>query len=159
MKQLRWLTGQIGLSPDNCRKVMVACVQSVAMFGSELWWKGDQAHGTIGRAADLQILVKQGARVTLGIPDNQPRMPLTGVGDQGRFGAAQQPEETIRAPAEQRPGQGAAVCDIGPRLLGQQSYHQKAIPLRAAIIIIGDGGNRYANSAGTTAPRAVHLYG
>jgi hypothetical protein len=33
MGRLRWLTGQIGLSPVNCRKVMTACAQSVAMFG------------------------------------------------------------------------------------------------------------------------------
>jgi len=31
----------MGLSPTNCRKVMTACIQSDAMFGSELWWKGD----------------------------------------------------------------------------------------------------------------------
>jgi len=23
---------------------MTACIQSVAMFGSELWWKGDDIH-------------------------------------------------------------------------------------------------------------------
>jgi len=40
MTQLCRLTGQMGLSPANCRKVMTACVQSVAMFGAELWWKG-----------------------------------------------------------------------------------------------------------------------
>jgi len=34
---LRRLAGQMGLSPANCRKVMTACIQSVAMFGSELW--------------------------------------------------------------------------------------------------------------------------
>jgi len=33
------LTGQMGLSPANCREVMTACIQSVAMFGWELWWK------------------------------------------------------------------------------------------------------------------------
>ena len=36
MTRLRRLTGQMGLSPANCRKVMMACVQSVAMFGAEL---------------------------------------------------------------------------------------------------------------------------
>ena len=48
MGRLRRLTGQMGLSPANCRKVMTACIQSVAMFGSELWWKGDRVEGTIG---------------------------------------------------------------------------------------------------------------
>jgi len=37
MARLRRLTGQTGLSPANCRKVMTACVRLVAMFGSELW--------------------------------------------------------------------------------------------------------------------------
>jgi hypothetical protein len=46
MARLRRLPGQMGVSPANCRKVMTACAQSVAMFGSELWWKGDQVRGT-----------------------------------------------------------------------------------------------------------------
>jgi hypothetical protein len=48
MSRLRRLTGQVGLSPVNCRKVMTACVQSVAMFGAELWWKGNQTQDTKG---------------------------------------------------------------------------------------------------------------
>jgi hypothetical protein len=35
--RLRRLMGQMGLVPVNCRKVMTACIQSVAMFGSELY--------------------------------------------------------------------------------------------------------------------------
>jgi hypothetical protein len=35
-------------------------------FGSGLLWKGDQVYSTIGRAADLQILVNQEAREALG---------------------------------------------------------------------------------------------
>jgi len=66
MLRLRRLTGQMGLSPANCRKVMTACIQSVAMFGSELWWKGDHVSGTIGRADELQLLVNQEARATTG---------------------------------------------------------------------------------------------
>jgi hypothetical protein len=45
---------------------MTACIQSVAMFGSELWWKGDQARGTIGQANQLQLLVSQETRATTG---------------------------------------------------------------------------------------------
>jgi len=55
MERPRRLTGQMGLSPVNCRKVMTACMQSVAMFGSELWWKGDREVGTMGRADELQL--------------------------------------------------------------------------------------------------------
>jgi len=32
---------------------MTACIQSTAMFGSELWWKGDHVTGTKGRAEEL----------------------------------------------------------------------------------------------------------
>jgi len=66
MMWLRRLTGQMGLSPANCRKVMTACVQSVAMFGAELWWKGDLVQSTIGWANELQWLVNQEARMTTG---------------------------------------------------------------------------------------------
>jgi len=40
MNRLKRLPGELELSPANCRRVMSACVQSVAMFGAELWWKG-----------------------------------------------------------------------------------------------------------------------
>ena len=66
MNRLRRLTGRMGLAPANCRKIMTACVQSVAMFGSELWWKGGNVRGTTGRADELQLLVNQQARATTG---------------------------------------------------------------------------------------------
>jgi len=46
---LRWFTGQTGLSPTNCRKVMTACVWSAAMFGSELWWERNQVRAPWAR--------------------------------------------------------------------------------------------------------------
>jgi len=64
--RLHRLTRQMGLSPANCRKAMTACIQSAAMFGSELWWKGDHVTGTKGRAEELQLLVNQEARATTG---------------------------------------------------------------------------------------------
>ena len=64
--RLRRLTGPLRLSPVNCWKVMTACVQSVAMFGAELWWKGDGTRGTVGRAKDLQLLVNRQARASTG---------------------------------------------------------------------------------------------
>ena len=66
MTRLRRPIGRMGLSPANCRKVMTACVQSVAMFGSELWWKGDQVRGTMGQVDELQLLANQKARTTTG---------------------------------------------------------------------------------------------
>jgi len=44
--RLRRLAGQVGLSPENCRRVQAACVQAAALFGAELWWKGDGAQAT-----------------------------------------------------------------------------------------------------------------
>jgi hypothetical protein len=64
--RLRRLTGQMWLAPVNCQKVMTACIQSVAMFGSELWWKGDGVEGTIERAQELQVMVNKQARAVTG---------------------------------------------------------------------------------------------
>jgi len=36
---------------------MTACIQSFSMFGSELWWRGDQTRGAIGQAREIQLLV------------------------------------------------------------------------------------------------------
>jgi len=66
LTRLRRLTGQLGLSLANYRKAMTTCIQSVVMFGAELWWKGEGARGTVGRANDLQLLVNRQARVTTG---------------------------------------------------------------------------------------------
>jgi len=66
LTRLRRLAGQLGLSPVNCRKVMTACIQSVAMFGAELWWKGEGARRTVGRAEEIQLLVNKQARATTG---------------------------------------------------------------------------------------------
>jgi len=50
----------------NCRRVQSACVQAAALFGAELWWKGDGIHGTQTHQEDLQKLVNQKARYTTG---------------------------------------------------------------------------------------------
>jgi len=54
----------MGLSPANCRKVMTACAQSVALYGSELWWKISRQ--SKGRADEIQKLVNQEARAVTG---------------------------------------------------------------------------------------------
>ena len=53
MSLLRRLLGRMDFSVANCRKVMTACVQSVAIFGAELWCGVSQVYGSIGRAADF----------------------------------------------------------------------------------------------------------
>jgi len=66
MARLRRLTGWMGLSPANCKRVMAVCVQSVAMFGAKLWWKGGNARGTTGWAEKLQLLVNQKVQAVTG---------------------------------------------------------------------------------------------
>jgi len=56
--RLRRLAGQVGPSPENCRRICPS--------RSELWWKGEDAHGTKNRQEDLQKLVNQEAWLTLG---------------------------------------------------------------------------------------------
>jgi len=53
LARLKRLAGQMGLTSDNCRKVMTACVQSVAMYGTELWWKGKGKPGMSSGAGEL----------------------------------------------------------------------------------------------------------
>jgi len=48
------MPSNVCLVPENVRRTQVACVQAVAKYGSELWWKGEKENGTIGRASDLQ---------------------------------------------------------------------------------------------------------
>jgi len=67
---------------------MTACIQSVAMFGSELWWKGDHVRGTIGRVDKFQLLVNQETGNNGLLPDNQPGSPLDGVRTPGSDSAA-----------------------------------------------------------------------
>jgi len=61
MTRLQRLTGKMGLSLANCRKVTTACVQSTTIFGAELWWKGDYTMGTQGRAEEIQQLTDREA--------------------------------------------------------------------------------------------------
>jgi len=49
-----------GLSSEGCKRIQVAVVQAVALYGSELWW-----HGQKNRAQEVQALLnEQGRRVT-----------------------------------------------------------------------------------------------
>ena len=66
MTRLQRLTGQMGLAAANCRKIMAACVQSAAMLGSELWWKGGNIQGTTGQVDELQLFINHQARAMTG---------------------------------------------------------------------------------------------
>ena len=111
--RLRRFAGQVGLSPENCRRVQAACVQAAALFGSELWSKGDGAHGTKNRQEDVQKVINQEARAHTGsLPDNQPRSPqpgsraIPGKATKPTWAGARKPTtqnaQQLRGPSEQR---------------------------------------------------------
>jgi hypothetical protein len=52
--RVRSLGGKIGLSPENVRKIQVAAVQAVPVYGAELWWDETKNHS---RTTYLQKLV------------------------------------------------------------------------------------------------------
>jgi len=66
LARLKRLAGQMGLTSGNCRKVMTACVQSIAMYGTELWWKGEGKPRMSNGVGELQKLVNQEARAVTG---------------------------------------------------------------------------------------------
>ena len=108
MTRLHRLTGQMGLSPTNCRKVMTACVQSAAMFGAELWWKGDLAEGTIGRAKGTPAAGQPGGTYDNGLlPDNQPGSLIIGVGPRSSNSAAGEQTAAVRTTATEPAGRGS----------------------------------------------------
>jgi len=58
--RVRSLMTKKGLSSEGCKRIQVAAVQAVALYGSELWW-----HGQENRAQEVQKLFnEQGRRVT-----------------------------------------------------------------------------------------------
>jgi hypothetical protein len=58
-----------GIVQERVRAVQIACVQAVALYGSELWWDPKET----GRQEDRQLLFNRQARSTLGA---LPTMPL-----------------------------------------------------------------------------------
>jgi hypothetical protein len=52
--RVRSLRRKLGLSPENVRKIQVAAVQAVALYGAELWWDETK---NIARATDLRKFV------------------------------------------------------------------------------------------------------
>jgi len=72
--RLRTLTKTYGAVPDSVRPVQVACVQAVALYGSELWWDPSE----VGGRDDLQLLLNRQARSILGALLTTPHGALMG---------------------------------------------------------------------------------
>ena len=70
-RQLKGLSTQRGLTAGNVRKVQVACIQAIALYGSEVWWKGQK-----NRLEDIQRMVNQQAREITGCLRTTPIGPM-----------------------------------------------------------------------------------
>jgi len=70
--RLRTLTTTYGIVPERVRAIQVACVQAVALYGSEVWWDPKDA----GRRDDLQLFLNRQARSILGTLPTTPRGAL-----------------------------------------------------------------------------------
>jgi hypothetical protein len=53
--RLQSLTKTYRVLPESVRQVHGACVQAVALYGTELWWD----HREVGSRDDLQLLINQ----------------------------------------------------------------------------------------------------
>jgi len=87
---------EMGLSPANCREVVTACIQSIAMVGSELWRPDPGHHWSRERgSASGQPRGTGNDRL---ISDNQPWRPIDGVRTQSSGITAGEKRATVRPP-------------------------------------------------------------
>lgn len=69
--QIKGLTRTYGLVPGLVRRIQLATVQSTALYGAELWWKGQKNHGET-----IQKLINRQARSITGMYPSTPIHPL-----------------------------------------------------------------------------------
>jgi ribonuclease HI len=69
--RLRSISSTYGLAPGLVRRIQIAAVQSVALYGAELWWKGQKTW-----AQDIQKMVNRQARAITGALKTTPIGPL-----------------------------------------------------------------------------------
>jgi len=119
--RLRVLTKMHGIIPERIRAVQIACVQAVALYGSELWWDPRK----IGRREDLQLLLNWQARSTLGALPTTPMgalmresgltpAPVALDARQQRFTArlASACEGSKQKAVHDHPTSGAPICRV-----------------------------------------------
>jgi len=70
--RLHRLTKTCRVLPESVRAVQVACIQAVALYGSELWWDPKE----VGRRDNLQLLLNRQARSILGALPTTPKNAL-----------------------------------------------------------------------------------
>jgi len=69
---LRTLSKTYGVVPESEMAIKVACIQAVALYGSELWWDPRE----VGRRDNFQLLLYQQARSILGTLPTTPQGAL-----------------------------------------------------------------------------------
>jgi ribonuclease HI len=69
--RLKAISGTHGLSPGLVRRVQIAVVQSIALYGAEIWWQGQKTW-----AEDIQRLINRQARAITGALRTTPIGPL-----------------------------------------------------------------------------------
>lgn len=69
--RIKGLSKTHGLRTALVRRIQIAAVQSVALYGAELWWK-DQKH----YQNDMQKLINRQARAITGMFQSTPISPL-----------------------------------------------------------------------------------
>jgi len=102
--RLRVLTRMHGIVSERVWAVQIACVQAVALYGSELWWDPKE----IGRREDLQLLLDREARSTLGA------LPTTTLGPLMRDSSPRLQAATICGEARKRMRRLQAKGDVQP---------------------------------------------
>ena len=70
--QIKGLTWSYGLAPGSVRQIQIAAVQSMALYGAELWWKGQK-----NLKDKVQLLINQQARAITGMYPSTPFQPLS----------------------------------------------------------------------------------
>lgn len=65
------MSGSYGLAPGLVRRIQVAAVQSIALYGTELWWRGQKT-----MSCKVQQLINRQARAITGMYPSTPIQAL-----------------------------------------------------------------------------------
>jgi hypothetical protein len=126
--RVRSITGKLGLKLENARMVQITAGQSVALYGTELWWDGQ-----VGRQYEIQKLVNELGRRITGMFQSSPTVPL--VKEAGLRPAVSLLNNRVRQfakrLAEMPDGKGGCLILVGISKL--------AVRLRKSIRIKGRG--------------------
>lgn len=75
--RIKGLSRMYGLAPALVRRIQIAAVQSVALYGAELWWKNQKNHQD-----EIQKLINRQARTITGM---YPSTPIAALMNEARL--------------------------------------------------------------------------